>query len=143
MVTRNLALVTTAAFAAGALLSQTVIVPLWRAMSPVEFLHRFGGSGPVTGATVFPFEAVSMVTLTIVAYSTRRAVWVLAALAMLGTLILLPLYFAPADLGLLRPGFPTHAVAGALAVWSRWNWLRTALGLTAAVLATIGGRQTD
>lgn len=139
--TSILAVGTTAAFAAGALLSQTVIVPLWQAMPPAEFLRQFDESGPVTGATIFPFEIVSMVTLAVLAF--RRLVWAFAALAMLGTLILLPAYFVSADLSLLRPGFPPDAVAGALAVWSRWNWLRTALGLAAAVLACLAAWRRD
>lgn len=50
------AVAATSAFAGGALLTQTVIVPYWRAMDPVAFLSHFAISGPATGATVFPFE---------------------------------------------------------------------------------------
>lgn len=64
------AVAVTSAFAGGALLTQTVIVPHWREMDPAEFLSEFASSGPATGATVFPFEVASVVLLGMTTYST-------------------------------------------------------------------------
>jgi hypothetical protein len=134
-VTRVIAVAATAAFAGGALLSQTVVVPAWRAMAPAAFLRDFAVSGPVTGATVFPFEALSVVLLVAVAVRGRRPLWMLAALCMVGSVVLLPVYFVPANAAMLDPAFPVHAVRAELAGWYRWNWGRTGCGLAAAVLA--------
>jgi hypothetical protein len=135
------AVATTSAFAGGALVSQTVIVPGWRAMDPAAFLHQFGTSGPATGATVFPFELASVVLLGVTSYSTIRRrrpgryLWALATASMVGTLLLVPIYFLRANAAMLDPGFPPQAVPAALAAWSGWNWARTGLGLAAAALA--------
>ncbi|RZL83495.1 MAG: DUF1772 domain-containing protein [Rhodococcus sp. (in: high G+C Gram-positive bacteria)] len=137
----TLAVATTSVFAGGALLTQTVIVPGWRAMDPTAFLARFPVAGPVTGATVFPFEVASVLLLGAATYSAvrnsrpGRFAWALATSAMVATLILVPLYFLDANLALLDPTFPPDAVPAALAAWYRWNWIRTGLGLTAAALA--------
>jgi hypothetical protein len=137
------AVATTAAFAGGALLSQTVVVPRWRSLPAAEFLARFPLEGPVTGATVFPFELASAVLLAISAagalrrHRAGRRAWLLAAAGMAGTLLLLA-YFVPTNLALLDPAFPPRAVPATLAAWYAWNWARTGLGVASAVLAGIG-----
>jgi len=136
------AVAATAAFAAGALVSQTVIVPVWRAMDPAAFLRVFATSGPVTGATVFPFELASVLLLAITTYAALihrrpgRLLWALAVLGMVGTLVIL-VYFVPTNLGLLDPGFPPQAVPAELTTWYRWNGERTGLGVASAVVACI------
>ena len=130
------------AFAGGALVSQTVIVPGWRGMDPAAFLRVFATSGPVTGVTVFPFELASVLLLAITAYSAvshrqpGRLLWALAVLGMVGTLVLL-IYFVPTNLGLLDPAFPPQAVPAELTTWYRWNGARTGLGVASAVVACI------
>ncbi len=147
------ALAATSAFAGGALLTQTVIVPHWRAMDPAAFLSHFATYGPATGATVFPFEVASVLLLGITTYSTvkghrpGRLAWTLATAAMLGTFLLLPIYFLGANLAMLDPAFPLEAVHSELTAWYRWNWVRAGLGLAAAALACIaltasGGKKT-
>ena len=135
------AVATTSAFAGGALLSQTVIVPTWRAMDPAVFLHQFGTSGPATGATVFPFEIASVLLLGITTYRTvkrrrpARLVWATATASMVGTLLLVPAYFLHANAAMLDPDFPPQSVPAALTAWNAWNWARTGLGLVAAALS--------
>ena len=134
------AVATTSAFAGGALLSQTVIVPNWRAMDPTVFLAHFGTSGPATGATLFPFELASVLLLGITTYRavrrrrTARYVWAIATASMIGSLLLVPIYFWHANAAMLDPSFPLQAVPAELTAWYGWNWARTALGLLAAAL---------
>jgi hypothetical protein len=134
---------TTSAFAGGALLTQTVVVPSWRAMEPEEFLRHFAVYGPVTGATVFPFEVASILLLAVTTRSAVRShrpgrlAWALATSAMVGTLVPLPIYFVSANLAMLDPAFPPGAVQAELAAWYRWNWVRAGLGLASTVLACI------
>jgi hypothetical protein len=137
------AVATAAAFAGGALLSQTVVVPHWRAMDPAAFLARFATEGPITAATVFPFELAAAVLLGITAYRAaknhrrRRTAWVLATVSILGSLALIPMYFLPANLAMLDPAFPVQAVPAELTTWYAWNWVRTGFGLASAILACI------
>ncbi|GLY68715.1 DUF1772 domain-containing protein [Amycolatopsis taiwanensis] len=137
------AVAATAAFACGALLTQTVIVPSWQAMDPAAFLRHFAVYGPITGATVFPFALAAVPLLAGMTYSTvrnrqpGRIFWALATAGMVGTLALLPIYFVPANLAMLDPAFPVQSVHAELIAWYRWNWLRTGLGLASAALATI------
>jgi hypothetical protein len=135
------AVAVTSAFAGGALLTQTVIVPHWRAMDPAAFLPHFAIYGPATGATVFPFEVASVLLLGSATYSTvkshrpGRLAWALATSAMVGTFLLLPIYFVGANLAMLDPAFPPQAVHAELTAWYHWNWVRTGLGLASATLA--------
>lgn len=135
------AVAVTAAFAAGGVLTQTVIVPMWRAMDPVVFQSAFRTSGPDTGATLFPIELASAVLLASLAYpalrdrAPGRRAWLGATCCVVATLLLLPIYFVGANLDLLDAALPPAAVPGRLAGWYAWNWLRTGLSIAAAVLA--------
>lgn len=137
------AVAVTSAFAGGALLTQTVIVPHWRGMAPAAFLSEFANYGPVTGATVFPFEVASVLLLSMTTYSTvtsrrpGRLAWALATACMVGTFVLLPVYFVGANLAMLDPTFPPQAVHAELTAWYRWNWVRTGLGIASAALSCI------
>jgi hypothetical protein len=134
------ALATTAAFAGGALLIQLVTVPQWRSMDAVAFGTQFATSGPATGAVLFPIEVASVLLLGRAAYSTIKArhparlPWTLATAAMVGTVLLLPLYFAGANLAMLDPTFPPQSISAELTTWYRWNWIRTGLALAGTVL---------
>ncbi|EID77386.1 hypothetical protein W59_24240 [Rhodococcus opacus RKJ300 = JCM 13270] len=86
-------------------------------MEPADFLHHFAVYGPVTGAAVFPFDLASTVMVAITTYSAveshrpgRRA-WTLATVGMVGTLLVLPIYFVDANLAIVRPCFPTRGGA--------------------------------
>jgi hypothetical protein len=142
-IAETVAVAATAAFAGGALLSQTVIVPSWRAMDPVASLGHFRTYGPATGATVFPFEVASVLLLSITTYSAvkggrpGRLPWAVATAGMLGTFLLLPIYFLPTNLAMLDPAFPPQAVHAELTDWYRWNWIRAGLGIASAAAACI------
>ncbi len=56
---------------------------------------------------------------------------------MVGTIVLLPAYFAGANIALLDPDFPLEAVAAELTSWYRWNWVRTGLAVTATALSCV------
>lgn len=134
---------TTAAFAGGGLVAQTVVVPHWRSMDPSAFLDHFGTYGPALGATLFPFEVISTLGLVVTTFlavrnlSVGRAWWAAATACMVGTLVLLPIYFAGANVAMLSEDFSVENVPGELAAWNAWNWARTGLGLAAAVLCCI------
>ena len=130
-----------AAFATGCLLTQVVIVPTWRGMEPTAFLERFATAGPATGAVLFPLELAAVALLAITTYTTvrqRRAgrlAWAAATAAMTATAILLPVYFAGANIALLDPTFSPGNVANELSAWNAWNWLRTTLAVASTAAA--------
>ena len=130
------------AFAGGCLLTQLVTVPAWRrAATPGSALEAFRRGGPVTGAVLFPTEAVATGLLVSVAASrvaghqagARESL--LAAAGMVATVAMLPLYFGRANTELMDRGCPPASVPARLASWSRWNWARTVLATAATALA--------
>jgi hypothetical protein len=143
-VVRAAALACAAAFAGGTLLTQTAIVPFWRALDPAAFLESFATYGPVIGATLFPVELLSVALLAVVVYSTvrdrepGRLLWIGALVCMGSTVLLLPLYFAGANTAFLRGNVTVDEVADALATWNAWNWLRTGLAVASVVLICAG-----
>jgi hypothetical protein len=143
------AVATTAAFAGGALVAQTVVVPQWRSMDPSAFLDQFGTSGPTLGATLFPFEVISALGLAVTTFLAVRnrsaawAWWAAATACMVGTLVLLPMYFAGANIAMLSDDFSAANVPGELAAWNAWNWARTGLALVAAMLCCIAIHRND
>jgi Domain of unknown function (DUF1772) len=143
-VVRTAAIASAAAFAGGGLLTQTVIVPSWRAMEPAAFLTTFATYGPAMGATLFPIELLAVILLALVVYSTMRIggpgrlVWGGALLCMIATILLVPLYFAGANNGFLSRTIAENAVAHELRSWYAWNWVRTGLAFLAVVLGSVG-----
>lgn len=139
------AVATTALFAGGTILTQLVIVPHWRALEPTAFLPHFAVYGPLIGSVQAPIEVVSALLLGICAVVSRagRPAWTVASVAMVGTLVLLPIYFLPANFAMLDPGFPPGAVPGELTAWSAWNWVRVGLAVAAVVAscAALAARQ--
>lgn len=140
------AVATSAMFAGGGLLTQTVIVPFWRSGTPDQALERFSISGLQTGATLFPIELVSVVLLSIIAVSSirrrrpGRLAWTLALACMVGTIVLLPVYFLPSNAVLLDRMVGGPDVDAALASWLAWNWLRTGLAVMAVIAGCLGLR---
>lgn len=140
------ALAASAMFAGGGLLTQTVIVPFWRSGGPQEALDRFAAHGPVTGATLFPIEMLSVVLLGVIAAGTwrrrqaGRVAWTVAFVAMVGTVLLLPVYFLGANDLLLTRSVTGPDVDALLATWHAWNWGRTVLALVATVACCAAAR---
>ncbi|WIX98823.1 hypothetical protein QRX60_32810 [Amycolatopsis mongoliensis] len=102
---RTLATATTAAFAGGALPSQTVLVPSWRTAPPETFLARLATEGPGTGLTLFPFEPASLILLVIATRTAAKQhrpvrLWASATACLAGTFaLLLPGRRRPAQAG--------------------------------------------
>lgn len=145
-VVRAAALAATAMFAGGELLTQTVIVPFWRSGTPEQALDRFGDYGPLTGATLFPIELMSVVLLGVVTVAvfrgrtSGRLAWSTALACMAGTVLLLPVYFVGANDELLSRTVEGVDVDAALASWLVWNWLRTGLAVVAVAAGCLGFR---
>ena len=143
-----LGLTTTAAFAAGCVLTQVVTVPTWRMVAPDVAHAVFRRSGPATGALLFPLEVASTVIVSRLALSSRRRgdksarSWMGAASALTLTFVTLATYFARANTRLLNPALPPADVEVELRRWQRWNMARTALAVGALAAAGNAARHT-
>jgi anti-sigma factor RsiW len=136
------AVAATGAFALGCLVTQLVTVPSWqRAGTPEASLRSFRRSGPATGAALFPTEVLAvglLARLTADAVRNQRpeaAWWAPATVGMLGTLVLLPVFFVSTNRALLDADCPPSAVPDLVAAWKRWNWVRFGFALGATLFA--------
>lgn len=120
-----------------------MVVPFWRAAPPAAALDRFAEYGPPTGVSVFGFELLSVVLLSVLLYAAVRArspartCWAVAWAAMVGTLLLLPVYFVPTNLALLGRDLSLRQVPGELQAWYAWNWVRVGLAFVAVVFGCL------
>jgi len=137
------AIAATGAFAGGGLLTQTVLVPHWLELDPAEFLAHFKKYGPATGATLFPIELLATLLLGIVLVSAIRSrsrgrlAWGIAVSSMVGTVLLLPIYFLGANDALLSRTVPLYEVGSAIRSWYLWNWVRTGLAMLAVISSCV------
>lgn len=144
----TLGLTTTAAFAAGTVLTQLVTVPTWRMLAPDVAQAVFRRSGPATGALLFPLEVAAAVNVTRLALSSRRRgdnaapSWTGAAVALTGTFLPLAAYFARANTRLLGPTLAAADLAAELRRWQRWNMARAALAVGALAASVNAAHQT-
>ncbi|MGH4025974.1 MAG: DUF1772 domain-containing protein [Pseudonocardiaceae bacterium] len=137
------AIAATGAFAGGELLTQTVLVPHWLELDPAEFFAHFKKYGPATGATLFPIELLATLLLGVVLVSAVRGrsrgrlAWGIALSGMVGTVLLLPIYFLGANDALLSRAVPLQEVGSAIRSWYLWNWVRTGLALLAVISSCV------
>ena len=135
---------------AGAMLAEgAVLVPYWRSLPAGDFLRWFADNEPRLVAFYGPLE-IAAAALTLVAaavYGARSrpgAGWLaVSALLVVGVLALYPIYFRAVNARFVAGTIDGAAVAGELARWSSWQWLRVSMGigaLIAAVAALLGGR---
>jgi Domain of unknown function (DUF1772) len=130
---------------AGAMLTEgAVLVPYWRALPAGEFFTWYRGNatrlvgffGPVTwaaGLSALVAGGVSAAT-----GQPGGGAAVVAAALMLAAVATFFVYFDRANASFAAARLAPDDLEAELARWSRWHWLRTALGvaaLTAGLLA--------
>ncbi|WP_437286191.1 hypothetical protein [Sorangium sp. So ce406] len=135
--------VLTSVFAGGSLLVSTAVAPGFSSMRPGEFLDWFAVHGPEMGMTLFPFNVGGTVMcgynlLIAIKEKQRRLPWGLATVCMVGTLVMLPLYFARANAAFIGKKIDIQEVPAGITSWSSWQWGRTGLSLMAAISAGWG-----
>jgi len=118
-------------------------------MDPDKFLDWFGAHGPTLGRTLFPLD-VAGTLFAVRAFvgapqspAPRRRLWGLASLCSGAAVLLLPVYFARANMRMLRKTITGSEVTTELAAWARWQWLRTGLALLAVVCGGWGLRHAE
>lgn len=128
---------------AGAMLTEAVVfVDFWRALPPAEFLAWFAANEPGLVAFFGPLQTASAVLVLGAAMLARpetgRGLHVVAVLFALAALGLYPLYFRDVNAGFAAGTIAAERVPEELARWSRWQWLRTAIGTAAFAAAALG-----
>jgi hypothetical protein len=132
---------------AGAMLTEgAVLVPYWRSLPPELFLNWYAANASLLFDFFGPLEVAST-ALTVAAaalsgYGHRpgRGLLIVSAVLTLAVLAAFPLYFQDVNAHFAAGTIARDSVATELAAWAWWHWLRTTLGASAFVAATLGVR---
>jgi hypothetical protein len=112
-------------------------VGYWQSLDPESFLSWFTAHAHRIGSVMIPLGA----TATLAALASAAATWRVGraarrwslASAVLAALVLI-VYFeahAPRNAAFEAHSLPRERVAGELAIWARWHWVRVLLGIGA------------
>ena len=145
-----LAAVIALGLSAGAMLTEAVIlVSYWRTLPAHDFLRWFGENEPRLVAFYSPLQITS-VCLTAAAAGLFRfrlrmgsgllIMSVLLAVAVLATYFV---YFKEANAGFVAGTIGPEKVADELARWARWQWIRTAIGVSAFIAGLVALQQRN
>ena len=131
---------------AGAMLTEAVLyVDYWRSLSPTDFLAWFAANEPQLTAFFAPLQTGSAVLAATAAAlaprRTGRAFFLIATGLAVAALLLYPLYFREVNASFAEATIAVDRVPEALERWSRWQWLRTGVGVTAFAAALLAVRR--
>jgi len=123
-------------FGAG-LYEARIVVPLWASSPPESLRSPDSGRKFWAFVTTIPLTLLTLATLVIAwnAKRPRRETWLAAAAVILVERILTFSYFIPTMLRLQRAGMPREEIRAGMALWTRVNYLRSALTLIAWLAA--------
>ncbi len=138
--------------AAGAMVTEgALLAPYWRALPPHDFLAWYAANASRLVAFYGPLEVFAAVSTALAAsvsaYHRRpaRHLLLVATVCAVAVLVAFPLYFRDANAAFATGSIDVDRVPHELARWSRYHWIRTAVGVigfAAAVLA-IGREPTS
>jgi zinc transporter ZupT len=125
---------------------EAVLVPLWRTSSPREFRERFAVHSPRIRALMVPLGAgaAAAATATAIAEAVAddgaRATSAAAAASAVSVVAITVTINEPANAKFAQVDFDDAETTTLLDRWARWHDARVALGLLAAVAATLTAR---
>ncbi len=139
---KALALTFSSAYTSGLLLTSVVLVGSWRQMEPPAVVDWFSNYAAMLGGVQAPIEVLAIVFIGVAAFErrdvrTESTLLFLAGALLVGTLLLLPVYFVGANTALIEKTIPLSEVAAEIDRWRAWNWFRTTLSLGATILILI------
>ena len=150
-VLQDAALLLLGLFAGAMLVIGVSFVGYWQSLEPSTFLNWFATNADRIGGLMLPLGAAA----TLAALGSAAVTWSSggrtrrwsAASAVLAVSILV-VYFvvhAPRNAAFTSGRMPPERVAGELAVWARWHWVRVLLGVAAfwTQLAAIRAASSD
>lgn len=131
------ALILLGLLAGAMLLIGFAFVGYWQSLDPDAFLSWFAAHAHRIGDVMLPLGAAATLAAVMSATVSWRAgraarTWALVS-AVLAVLVVI-VYFAahaPRNAAFAAHAIPRERVAGELAAWARWHWVRVLLGLAA------------
>lgn len=131
----------------GMLAAGVLLVPFWRELAPADFLVWFGANARRMFVFYTPLQlgsAILAITAAVVAFRSKSPSrnWAgIAALFAIAVLVPYFLFFQRANAGFADPAANVDEVAGRLARYAAWQWLRIGFGAVAfgsSLLAVVG-----
>jgi len=126
---------------AGSLFTEAIIlVPYWRRMDPAEFFQLHGNLGPHLFRFFAPLTivAVGLAVTVAITNGTTNMAWLVTAGLCLAALAIFFIYFRAANNRFATHDMPDAALAGELAKWTIWHWLRTLIIIVALGASILG-----
>jgi hypothetical protein len=142
---QDVALTLLGLFVGAMLVIGVVFVGYWESLDPDSFLDWFAAHAGRIGGVMVPLGVGATIATAASAVGTWGAgrsarAWSLlsAVLATLVVIVYLAVH-APINAAFAAHAMPPERVAGELAIWARWHWMRVLLGLGAfwAQLCTV------
>ncbi len=133
-------------FAGGMLTEGCVLAPLWRSLTPNEFLAWYALNGQRLHAFYSPLTSVAVLLAIVAAAlsmregSRRRWSTSLAALCATAAAASFFVYFADANASFAHGTLSAEQVGPELSTWATWHWSRSVLVFTSAALAVFSVR---
>lgn len=124
---------------AGAMLAEgALLVPWWRSIPPGAFLDWYHENAERLVAFFGPLEVAAALLALAAAVLARNAWLVLSAALAVAILLAFPVYFQAVNASFATGSIPPDRVAGELARWASYHWVRTAIGIVAFAAAMRG-----
>jgi Domain of unknown function (DUF1772) len=132
----------------GALLTEAmVMIPMWRALTPLEFFARHAEHGKLLYAYFAPVTALTCSfailgsAMTLLANHPSKMLSGIAAALSLLLLLIYFLYFRSANADLSSAQLPSEQLSLSLQLWSNWHWFRTVIAAFGFALSLLALRQ--
>ena len=136
-VLQDAALLLLGLFAGAMLVIGVAFVGYWQSLAPSTFLDWFAANAERIGGLMLPLGVgATLATLGAAAVSwssgSRAGRWsTVSALLAVSILVVYFVVHAPRNAAFTSGAMPPERVAGELAVWARWHWVRVLLGVAA------------
>jgi len=126
---------------AGSLLTEAMIlVPYWRRMEPPTFFQLHGSLGPHLFRYFAPLTivAVGLAVAVAIISGAPNVAWLVTAGLCVAALAIFFIYFRSANNRFATHDMPNAELAGELAKWAAWHWLRTLIIIAALGSSILG-----
>ena len=136
--------VTILGLSAGAMLTEAVVfVQFWQSMSPENFLKWFSENESLLTkffGTIQTISAVLILITTVLFWlkgTPAKFYSLMSTVLIIAVLLTFFLYFKEANHNFSTFAVPLNEVKAKLSDWSFWQWVRTALGVSAFVFSIL------
>ena len=144
---RSAAVIALGLFAGAMLTEGGVLVPYWRSLPAEQFFTWYAENDERLLAFFSPLTIVAALLAIAAAaaslWTAHRGRWffVVAAVLMVGIVLMFPLYFQGANASFSAASLAPDPLAAELTRWGSLHWVRTALAFVAFALAVFAPRR--